>query len=206
MARPAHEAGRRRSTTESSTPRQPSSWARERSRIEEASTHHLHRLGTVCGRWGETPSPGLVRQWKAPRVQRSALSFAGERARRPYPARVRGSGLRDAPARERRDSEVGSYREDKPTPDDADVSGRRIVTSLRQGVSEPIGLGRSVHRERSRWTKSSRGMTCSLRRPLTRETSTGRSTKVARPSAADPSPKGEPGFGAQASSSVGFGA
>jgi hypothetical protein len=160
-------------------PRQPSSRARERSRIEEASTHHLHRLGTGCGRWGETPSPGLVRQWKAPRVQRSALSFAGERVRRPYPARARGSELRDAPARERRDSEVGSYREAKPTPDDADVSGRRIVTNLRQEVSEPIGLGRSVHRERSRWTESSREATPALcRRPLTRETSTGRSAKV----------------------------
>jgi hypothetical protein len=92
-------------------------------------------------------------------VQRSQLSFAGGQVRRPYPARVRGSGLRDAPTRERRDSEVGSYREVKPTPDDADVSGRRIVTNLRQEVSEPIGLGRSVHRERSRWAESSREAT-----------------------------------------------
>lgn len=83
-------------------------------------------------------------------MQLNALSFAGGRVRRPYPARVRGSGLQDAPTRERRDSEVGSYREVKPTPDDADVSGRRIVTNLRQGVSEPIGLGQSSHRERSR--------------------------------------------------------
>jgi len=69
--------------------------------------------------------------------------------------RARGSGLLDAPTRERRDSEAVSYREAKPTPDDADVSGRRIVTKLRQEVSEPIGLGRSFHRERSWWKKPS---------------------------------------------------
>lgn len=50
---------------------------------------------------------------------------------------------------------------------------------MRQEVSEPIGLGQSVHRERSRWTRSSREATPALcRRPLTRETSTGRSAKV----------------------------
>jgi hypothetical protein len=35
--------------------------------------------------------------------------------------------------------------------DDADASGRRIVTNVRHEVPEPIGLGRSSHRERSRW-------------------------------------------------------
>lgn len=102
------------------------------------------------------------------RAGEAALSCESSRQRAPGRAGARAS-----------DSEVGSYREAKPTPDDADVSGRRIVTSLRQGVSEPIGLGRSVHRERSRWTESSREATPALcRRPLTRETSTGRSAKV----------------------------
>jgi len=35
------------------------------------------------------PSPGGIRRWKAPRVQRNAISFAGGRVRRPYPASPR---------------------------------------------------------------------------------------------------------------------
>lgn len=48
---------------------------------------------------------------------------------------------------------------------------------LRQEVSEPIGLGQSFHRERSRWEEPTRDLRVSDR-PLTREVSTGRLTQV----------------------------
>ena len=44
---------------------------------------------------------------------------------------------------------------------------------LRREVSEPIGLGRSSHRERSRWEAPSRGK-LTLARPLARDISAGR--------------------------------
>jgi hypothetical protein len=99
MTRPVHATGRWQSTTESSV-----------------SHAFVTGAGTVEDRRGVPPHStdwgqpvdagrlpkGTVRRWKAPRVRLSALSFAGERVRRPYPVRVRGSGPRDAPARERR--------------------------------------------------------------------------------------------------------
>jgi hypothetical protein len=53
----------------------------------------------------------------------------------------------------------------------------------RQEVSEPIGLGRSSHRERSRWEAPSRGKLTSAR-PLARDILAGRASKGALPSAA----------------------
>ena len=83
-------------------------------------------------------------------MQRSALSFAGERARRPFPTSSR--------------QRVPGRTHDAQAPCDArhSVEGaetperrRRLRTAdrhgMRQEVSEPIGLGRSSHRERSRW-------------------------------------------------------
>jgi hypothetical protein len=121
---------------------------------------------------GTRPRKGSVRRWKAPRVQLSSFSFAGGRARRPYPAETAAvvSGTRRrvsaGTAGQARSGEVNS-------PDDADVSGRRIVTGMRQEVSEPIGLGQSFHRERSRWEEPT-GASGSSKRPLTRGISTGR--------------------------------
>jgi hypothetical protein len=114
-------------------------------------------------------------------VQRSSLSFAGGRVRRPYPE---GSAAADSGTRRRASvGTAGQARSGSNAPDDVGVSGRRIVTDLRQGVSETIGLGQSFHRERSRW----REPTWDLRAPdwpLTRGTSTGRLTQVSLPSAA----------------------
>jgi hypothetical protein len=53
----------------------------------------------------------------------------------------------------------------------------------RQEVSEPIGLGRSSHCERSRWEAPSRGKLTSAR-PLARDILAGRALKGALPSAA----------------------
>jgi hypothetical protein len=109
-------------------------------------------------------------------VQRSALSFAGGRARRPYPKKPAAVGFGDAPDA-RASGQRGTLVAGVKAPDDVDVSGRRIVTRVRQGVSEPIGLGQSFHRERSRWLEPTRDLRVSAR-PLTREVSTGLLTQV----------------------------
>lgn len=48
------------------------------------------------------------------------------------------------------------------------------IASKRQGVSESIGLGRSFHRERSRWKAPSQDPKGLWAEPLTRELSVGR--------------------------------
>jgi hypothetical protein len=107
------------------------------------------------------------------RACEAALSCEGPRQRAPGRAGARAPGQRG-----------GFVQGAKRLPTTPNVSGRRIVTSLRQEVSEPIGLGRSFHRERSRWKEPSTRPKRSSEWPLTRETSTGRPTKVGRPSAA----------------------
>jgi hypothetical protein len=128
---------------------------REKRRGSKRRRPAFHRLGTGCGRPGRDPlkrvgptmegTPGAAdRVLLRGRARDAALSCEGPRQRAPGRADARAS-----------DSEVDSYREANQTPDDADHSGRRIITSLRQGVSEPIGLGRSFHRERSWWKELS---------------------------------------------------
>lgn len=104
-------------------------------------------------------------------MQRSAFFFAEGCGRRPCSTRSE-SAWSGVTSRESGAVAGWTRRIEPATP-----AGE--ITSPRQEVSEPIGLGRSVHRERSRWTESSRDAIPALcRRPLTRETSTGRCTKV----------------------------
>jgi hypothetical protein len=55
-----------------------------------------------------------------------------------------------------------------------------MVTNLRHEVFEPIGLGRSLHFERSRWGEQVRG---NSGRPLTRDISVGSASQGAQPPA-----------------------
>jgi hypothetical protein len=116
MARPVHQTGRRRSTTESSTLRCPSSWARRTSRIEEAPTRPFHRLGTGCGGAGRDPlkrvgpamegtSGAADRALLRGRACEAALSCEGPRQRAPGRADARAS-----------DCEVDSCREANQLP------------------------------------------------------------------------------------------
>jgi len=98
------------------------------------------------------PREGWFRRWKAPRVRRNVSSFAGEHGRRPFPT-DRGSGSAEAAARERRTpGELVTGRHEGGVPRRRQLQPA-IGASLRHEVSEPIGLGRSFHRERSWWKK-----------------------------------------------------
>jgi len=102
--------------------------------------------------------------------------------RRPFPrnceSETRGGGARESGS-VRRARARGLRKE--PSATQATLACARH--GRRQEVSEPIGLGRSSLRERSRSEAPSRGKLTSAR-PLTHDISTGRAPKGALPSAA----------------------
>jgi hypothetical protein len=88
-------------------------------------------------------------------------------------------GMLGAPARERRAR--GEFtRAPREWTRRRRCSSRRIVTSSRHEVSEPIGLGRSSYRERSRWEAPRIEAQRLDARPLARDLSAGCASERAR--------------------------
>jgi hypothetical protein len=154
-------------------PLEPSSKDRDASRIEKAPAPRVHRLGTACGSRSEPQHPGGVRRWKAPRVQRNALSFAGGCGRRPYPTSPRQWARR----RRRRESvarQASSNRIHDGGSGGVGVSSRRSPRARDMRCPSRSGWGEA-------FTASDRGGRCRASRPsclgsrpLARDLSAGR--------------------------------
>jgi hypothetical protein len=179
MARPAHEAGRRRSTTESATPRQPSSRARgsvtDRRGVDPPSPQPGDRLWKV----GRDPLTGVGPAMEGTsgaaehallrgRAGEAALSCESPRQRAPGRAGARASGQRGGfvaggQTNSRRRRRLRAADRHEPT-----TGGVRADRVGAKRSPRAVAVGGVIQRRN----------TSSLRRPLTRETSTGRCTKV----------------------------
>jgi hypothetical protein len=191
MARPAHEAGRRRSTTESTTPRQPSSRARgtvaDRRGVDPPSPQTGDRLWKVgrdpltgVGPAMEGTSGAAERALLRGRAGEAALSCESSRQRAPGRAGARASGQRGGfvaggQTNSRRRRRLRAADRHEPT-----TGGVRADRVGAKRSPRAVAVDGVIQRRN----------TSSLRRPLTRETSTGRCHESGnRPSAARHSPK-----------------